>query len=1075
MFFLPFANLEKNTGPIASQQNKIDSLYNQNIWTMNKVTFSLLTLFVLVFSWHGHASVSTGDNFLFGESTTGITVSTCNSAIVNNNNNLNRHLSKSSGAMVAIDMLTVQLYTTQNYNNGGPVHDSFGIHFAIGNDNALTPADAVKPMNFFENLGVNHNGTVLSYESREMPQVGEVFNMYSSGYQSTSYVLKMNVSGLQDAIFYLEDSYTGSSTLVDAGITAYSFTINQSIPASKATNRFLIRVDMTTSCPEPTAVTVTNVTQDTASISWIAGNSETKWEVIYGAAGFDPIVTGTTETVSPNPFVTLSGLSSNLEYDFYVKAICGAVNSSNLVGPGSFTTQCAITTLPYLLDFESAVVPNIPACTSQENLGTGNNWETFDQSGNGFNSKVLRHSSNLNDAANIWFYTQGMELEAGTDYRISYKYGNDNQFGDTEKMRVAYGTSPLSTNMTNVLANHPSITSGIATSNTVIFSPSTTDVYYFGFQAYSDSDQYSLFLDDIDISVYSGYTYENGIWTPEDPSGITTSVDNILVINGNASFTANTDVNNLTIQAGATLEIHNILNLYGDIANYGHLIFMSNATGCGELGLVSGTSNITGNATIHQYMSFNRSYRMVSSAVTTTTSIHDNWQEGAESNSDNPFLGFGTHITGSTIDQQNGFDGTDTGNPSMFTVNVDDQQFQQITNTNVSILEAGTPYLLFVRGDRTIDLTNNFSAGETVLRANGLLYTGNQTQDFPTANNGDFVMFGNPYQSAVDVSSVFSNPGSNNLNLQYYYVYDPTIADHGAYVIVDYTNGTNNNGSSFANQYLQPGQAAQVAVTGPASVVFEEGNKAPGNFTATNRVPMSESNMLAVQLYTTENFNNEDVSHDAFMMFFAEDNDNELTQGDAVKAMNFYENLGIDHQGTYLGIEQREMPQPAEVFSLYTSGYNHSNYTLKMMVDGLEGTSLYLEDHFTGLSTRLEVGDNAYSFNVDANNPLSIATDRFSIRTEERLDVESQNLLSGIQLFPNPLSGNTFYLNAPQLNGEELNVSINDLSGRRIFEHTLNCNANTVAIPMGKGIASGVYLVTLRHGEEVQTYQLIKE
>src|SRR5690606_14343760 len=114
----------------------------------------------------------------------------------------------------------------------------------------------------------------------------------------------------------------------------------------------------------------------------------------------------------------------------------------------------------------------------------------------------------------------------------------------------------------------------------------------------------------------------------------------------------------------------------------------STATKNGELAEVSGTSTITGDITVERYMKARRSYRMVSSAVTTTTSVHDNWQEGATSNSDNPNPGFGTHITGSTTDQLNGFDGTITGNSSMFTVNVAAQQFEDMANTDVNTLTA---------------------------------------------------------------------------------------------------------------------------------------------------------------------------------------------------------------------------------------------------------------------------------------------------------------------------------------------------------------------------------------------------
>ena len=67
-------------------------------------------------------------------------------------------------------------------------------------------------------------------------------------------------------------------------------------------------------------------------------------------------------------------------------------------------------------------------------------------------------------------------------------------------MKVAYGTSNTAAGMVNVLADYPSITGATPQTATVTFTPSTTGVYYFGFNAYSIADQYSLFLDDISIT-----------------------------------------------------------------------------------------------------------------------------------------------------------------------------------------------------------------------------------------------------------------------------------------------------------------------------------------------------------------------------------------------------------------------------------------------------------------------------------------------------------------------------------------------------------------------------------------------
>src|SRR5690554_1772918 len=277
----------------------------------------------------------------------------------------------------------------------------------------------------------------------------------------------------------------------------------------------------------------------------------------------------------------------------------------------------------------------------------------------------------------------------------------------------------------------------------------------------------SIRFNKLDIAgsiVYSGYVYENGAWTPSDPSGVTTT-DDIYVLNGTADLNGVVNANSLFIMPDATLNVNGVLNLTTDLDIQGDIVFTSNATGNGELGSVGGV--ILGEATVQRYMSAQRSYRMVSSAVTTSTSINANWQEGVNNtgtgagDNQNPNPGFGTHITGSTTGA-NGFDATISGNPSIFTVNETAQAFEAIENTDTNTLNAGEPYLLFVRGDRSIDLSNDLAAGETVLRAKGTLTTGTSSQTFDAINASEFVMSGNPYQSAVDVNSVLTN--STNIN-----------------------------------------------------------------------------------------------------------------------------------------------------------------------------------------------------------------------------------------------------------------------------------------------------------------------
>jgi hypothetical protein len=268
-----------------------------------------------------------------------------------------------------------------------------------------------------------------------------------------------------------------------------------------------------------------------------------------------------------------------------------------------------------------------------------------------------------------------------------------------------------------------------------------------------------------------------------------------------------------------------------------------------QVGPVGGT--IVGDVTVEQCYPARRAFRFISPSVTTATSIRENWQENPVGYLDNPRLGYGTHITGVSPgsanasvgqDGNNGFDYNPSGNASMFTFDNSTPSWNRVTNAN-GVLTAGQAYRLFLRGDRSIDVTSNSSPPtNTRLSATGVLAIGGQSVSNLSGDAGAFNFIGNPYQAQVDMNSLVT--GSTNISSTEYYVWDPTLGGsptpglsggRGAYVTVNLPSGTNSftpsgsNKGSNANQYLQPMQAAFVTTTGAAaSMTFEESYKAVG-------------------------------------------------------------------------------------------------------------------------------------------------------------------------------------------------------------------------------------------------------
>jgi hypothetical protein len=264
------------------------------------------------------------------------------------------------------------------------------------------------------------------------------------------------------------------------------------------TEDYLVNILAAPACLPPTGLAATVVTASSANLGWTEAGTATSWDVEWGTFGFTPI--GTPTISNATNAQVISSLSPNTTYSFYVRANCVAGGYSTWSGPFSFTTSCVADNVPYNQNFESATVPNFPSCTTQQNVGSGNLWTVQNNPGYGFTTKALRYAWNGSNAANVWFYTNGINLVGGTTYRITYDYGGTGTFFP-EKLKVAYGTSANAAAMTNLLADHPNVISDIPVNNIVDFTPATSGVYYFGFNAYSIANQFYLFVDNILVDV----------------------------------------------------------------------------------------------------------------------------------------------------------------------------------------------------------------------------------------------------------------------------------------------------------------------------------------------------------------------------------------------------------------------------------------------------------------------------------------------------------------------------------------------------------------------------------------------
>ncbi|MCB9043346.1 MAG: fibronectin type III domain-containing protein [Chitinophagales bacterium] len=122
-------------------------------------------------------------------------------------------------------------------------------------------------------------------------------------------------------------------------------------------------------CAAQSALSVSSVTNATATITWTDNNSPTigAYQVEYGLTGFTQ-GTGTLVSTGSIPY-TITSLTAQTTYQVYVRANCGGGDYSAWLGPVSFTTACDTYTPTYLQDFASFTGLNAPTFCWSEAVG----------------------------------------------------------------------------------------------------------------------------------------------------------------------------------------------------------------------------------------------------------------------------------------------------------------------------------------------------------------------------------------------------------------------------------------------------------------------------------------------------------------------------------------------------------------------------------------------------------------------------------------------------------------------------------------------------------------------------------
>lgn len=482
---------------------------------------------------------------------------------------------------------------------------------------------------------------------------------------------------------------------------------------------------------------------------------------------------------------------------------------------------------------------------------------------------------------------------------------------------------------------------------------------------------------------------------------------------------------------GDTLKISRLLEFgyhQARLNTGGRLTLLSSDTATARIGVLEEDANglalaiITGHITVERYFPRKRAWRLITAplqADISAPSVNAAWQEGANPPSvtgvanPDPHPGYGTHITGpwntstaySALVTASGFDQSPQNNSSMKYYSKSLQSYVPVTNTINTRVTDQLGWLLFVRGDRSYDIsttTNLTSPSSTILRASGNVQTGRVRIPVDTG----IQVIGNPYPSAIILNEAFFNAHTQQLRNPSYWLWDPlrgaarnSPTNVGGWVPVVYLGGgtyfsTYDPSVSFAQTdsahlfetdgTIQSGGGFlldnQSAATG--FIEFHESQKTSGSNHHAFRGIADAHSVLGIHLLRMQN---ERVQYwaDGVAFLMHPDHDRIADDWDVRKVNGNGENLALVQDQTRLAISRMNRFNPGDTIPLEMIKMKAGSYEFRFYSrtwNPEPGLVVFLEDRYLLQQTPVNwIEGTQVSFELNANIPASYAPDRFRL------------------------------------------------------------------------------------------------
>lgn len=312
--------------------------------------------------------------------------------------------------------------------------------------------------------------------------------------------------------------YTGTGTYIalvgltasQTGVTSNSGTVDN------------LNLSVAPLCLHVGNVTVSNISANSAEISWTPNGFESEWWVKYqadttGAAADSVHVTNTT--------CILSNLNPNTTYSVQVKADCGSGEESPYSDPVAFTTDCLpFSTLPYTENFDSYTQSSTSTTTptGYPDIDLPLCWRFLNMSSttSSYPQVFLTSSSTYAVSGNCLFFKSSSStplyavLPSFTDspqnLQITFTYRNEGISSSNGILSVGYMTDPSDASTYVELYSCPQTTTKTQVVQTFNSIPATiTDAHIAFRYSGGSSNNYYASIDNVVVDVIPCTVPEN--------------------------------------------------------------------------------------------------------------------------------------------------------------------------------------------------------------------------------------------------------------------------------------------------------------------------------------------------------------------------------------------------------------------------------------------------------------------------------------------------------------------------------------------------------------------------------------